>query len=77
MGLQAGLWTEMRVRVNIKQELPVRVETHQLQRLGIKESLGNTEILIFTGIAVDWPLLDFRPDFRLKCESVFKPNRYG
>jgi hypothetical protein len=32
MGLQAGLWAEMRVSVNIKQELPGRVRTHQLQR---------------------------------------------
>jgi hypothetical protein len=31
MVLQAGLWAEMRVSVNIKQELPGRVGTHQLQ----------------------------------------------
>jgi hypothetical protein len=34
----------MRVSDYIKQELPGRVETHQLQRLGIKESFENTEI---------------------------------
>jgi hypothetical protein len=45
MVLQARLWTEMKVSVHIKQELPGRVETHQLQRLGIKESFENTEIL--------------------------------
>jgi hypothetical protein len=47
LGLQAGLWTEMRVSVNIKQELPGRVGTHQLERLGIKESFESTEIQRF------------------------------
>jgi hypothetical protein len=45
MGLQAGLWTEMRVSVYIKQELPGRVGTYQLQRLSINESFENTVIL--------------------------------
>jgi hypothetical protein len=47
MGLQAGLWAEMRVSVNIKQELPGRVGTHQLRRLDIKEPFENTKILRF------------------------------
>jgi hypothetical protein len=47
MALQAKVWTEMRVSVNIKQELPGRVITHELHRLSIKESLENTEILRF------------------------------
>jgi hypothetical protein len=37
----------MKVSVYIKQKLPGRVETHQLQRLGIKESFENTEIQRF------------------------------
>jgi hypothetical protein len=47
MGHQAGLWTEMRVSFNIKQELPDRVGTHQLRRVGIKEPFENTKILRF------------------------------
>jgi hypothetical protein len=44
MGLQAGLWSETKVSVSIKQEMPGRVGTHKLQRLGIKEPFENTEI---------------------------------
>jgi hypothetical protein len=44
MGLQAGLWTEMRVSANIKQKLSVRVGTHQLQRLGILRKYRNSDI---------------------------------
>jgi hypothetical protein len=47
LGLQAGLWTEMRVSVNIKQEVPGKVGTHQLRRVGIKESFENTKIMRF------------------------------
>jgi hypothetical protein len=47
MGLQVGLWTEMRVSVNIKQKVPGKVGTHQLRRLGIKEPFENTKILRF------------------------------
>jgi hypothetical protein len=45
MGLQAGAWAEMRVNVFIKQELPSKIDTHQLRRLGIKESFENSRIL--------------------------------
>jgi hypothetical protein len=44
MGLQDRLQAELKVSVYIKQELPGRLKTHQLQRLGIKE---NIEILRF------------------------------
>jgi hypothetical protein len=47
LGLQAGLWTEMRVSLNVKQEVTGKVGTHQLQRLGIKETFENTEILSY------------------------------
>jgi hypothetical protein len=40
-------WTEMRVRVYMKQELPGRVRTRQLRRQGIKEPFENIEILRF------------------------------
>jgi hypothetical protein len=41
----ARAWPLLRVSVNIKQELPGRVGTHQLRRLGIKEPFENTKIL--------------------------------
>jgi hypothetical protein len=37
----------MRVSVIIKQEVPGRVETHQLRRVGIKERFENTKIQRF------------------------------
>jgi hypothetical protein len=37
----------MKVSVYIKKELTGRVQTHQLQRLGIKESFENTDIQRF------------------------------
>jgi hypothetical protein len=51
----------MKVSVYIKQELSGRVETNQLQRLGIKEPFENTEILRYfrsfaaiTGVLGQW-----------------------
>jgi hypothetical protein len=48
MGLQTGLWVEMKVSFYVKHKLPSRIrKTHHLRRLGVKESSENTEILSF------------------------------
>jgi hypothetical protein len=50
---QAGLRAGMKVNVFIKLELAKIVETHQLQRLDIKESFENTVFRDF--FAILWP----------------------
>jgi hypothetical protein len=51
MGLQARLQAELKISINIKQEVPGKVghinntsATHQLRRVGIKEPFENTKI---------------------------------